>query len=94
MGKILFQKGNKAAENKRGKKHKSTLLKEKLGVNNIGDLREDSLKVFKEMLNDKDKLKRFLAAKEIARYIFAQKRENTIEEKRPIKVVFHNIGKE
>lgn len=86
-----FQKGNKVACIQKGTKKKQTIIKEQLGLDNIEDLREDSLKVFKEMLSDKDKVKRFLAAKEISKYIFPQKREHSGTTQKNIKVIFHNI---
>lgn len=70
-----FKPGNKVAKHKTGKKHKATLIKEKLGINNLNDLEKDLLKAWYEMLHSKCKTDKRFALKEISRYVFPIKKE-------------------
>ena len=88
-----FLKGNTEASKQKGKKRKSTLVKEALGLQNIEDLKPEVLKVWNSFIKSKDKKAQGYAAKEISKYIFAQKREHTGEFKANLKVVFENIKK-
>lgn len=93
MPKKLFVKGNTEASKKKGKRHKSTIIKEVIGLRNIEDLKPEVLKVWEAFIKSKDKKAQGYAAKEISKYIFAQKREHTGEFKANLKVVFENIKK-
>ena len=70
-----FKKGNIKAKGKQGKKHKSTLIKEKLGLKNLYELEQDLIKGWFEMLHSKSKADKRFALKEISRYVFPIKRE-------------------
>ena len=48
-GATHFKSGNNVAKAKAGKKHRLTVLREKLGVKNIEDLKEDVLNVWLEL---------------------------------------------
>lgn len=70
------EKAREKGRLKRGCKHKTTIVKEKLKITEIEDLKETVLKNFYELSNSKDKKMKALASKEIAKYIFPQKREH------------------
>jgi len=93
--KYQFKKGNKIASQNKGKKQKRTILKEKLGLDNIEDLKEDVIKVWQELITSKDKKLKGFAAKEISKYIFSQKREHTGEfnEKVEVKIIYSDDKK-
>jgi ParB-like chromosome segregation protein Spo0J len=69
------EKGKKGGLNKRGKKHKTTIVREKLEIKEIDDLKETVLKNFQEFANGNDESLKLIASKELAKYIFPQKRE-------------------
>lgn len=90
-----FKKGNIKAKGKQGKKHKSTLIKEKLGLNNLYELEQDLIKAWYEMLHSTNKTDKRFALKEISRYVFPVKKEITgsfsfdeIEAKKQIENIF------
>lgn len=70
-GKTHFSIGNSAAKGKLGKKHKLTLFREKLGIKNIEDLKDDVLNVWTELLYSNELENRKYAVKEISKYIFS-----------------------
>jgi hypothetical protein len=74
-GTTHFKKGNRTAAAKQGRKHKSTLIKAKLGINNLHDLEQDLIKSWYEMLHSKCKTDKRFALKEISRYVFPMKKE-------------------
>ena len=59
---------------KRGKEPR-TIIKEKLGLNNIEDMKNDVLNVWKLLIAKGTKKEKAFAAKEMSKYLFAQKRE-------------------
>lgn len=65
-----------AAKKKIGKrwKQKRTIIKEQLEIKEIDDLKQRVLKNFEELSRDKSKQIRVLTNKELAKYIFPQKR--------------------
>lgn len=73
-----FKKGNAIARAKAGKKHKRTLLREKLGIERLEDLRYSVLNVWTELLNSRSMENRKFAAKELSRYLFSMKVENEV----------------
>jgi len=90
-----FQIGNTIAKHKTGRKHKKTLIKEKLGLNNLQDLELDLVKGWYELLYSKSKTDKRFALKEISRYVFPVKKEITgsfvfdeIEAKKQIENIF------
>jgi len=90
-----FQIGNSIAKHKTGKKHKATLIKEKLGLNNLYELEQDLIKAWYEMLHSTNKTDKRFALKEISRYVFPVKKEITgsfvfdeIEAKKHIESIF------
>ncbi len=70
-----FKTGNTTAKHKAGKKHKRTLIKEKLGLNNLQDLEQDLINGWYELLNSNSKTDKRFALKEISRYVFPVKKE-------------------
>jgi hypothetical protein len=90
-----FKKGNNKAKGKQGKKHKSTLIKEKLGLKNLYELEQDLIKAWYEMLHSTNKTDKRFALKEISRYVFPVKKEisgsvifDPIEAKKQIEEMF------
>lgn len=70
-----FQIGNKAAAGKAGKKHKTTVLREKLGIENIEDLKVDVLNVWYDFLHSGNNIEKGFAAKELSKYLFSKRQE-------------------
>lgn len=83
-----FEKGNTAASGKKGKKHRRTIVKEVLGVQNIEDLKPEVLEVWKKLIQASNTKDQAYAAKEISKYIFPQKREHSGELNQNITVNF------
>ena len=90
-----FKVGNTVATAKAGKKHKRTIVKQKLGLDNLYDLEEDLIKGWYKMLISKSKTDRRFALKEISRYVFPVRKEITgfmvfdeIEAKKTIEDIF------
>lgn len=69
------EKAREKGRLKKGHKHKTTIVKEKFEVKEIEDLKQRVLDNFSELSKDKDKQIRILASKELAKYIFPQKRQ-------------------
>ncbi len=76
-GKTRFQKGNQTAKLKAGRQHAKTIIKEKLGLNNLQEFEGDLLQGWHEMLHSKNINNKRFALKEISRYVFAVKKEVT-----------------
>lgn len=91
-----FQLGNTIAKHKSGKKHKSTLLKEKLGINNLYDLEKDLIKGWYELLHSSNKTDKRFALKEISRYVFPVRKEIresiVCDERELIKSIENRLG--
>lgn len=68
----------KKSSNK-GQKQRRTIVKEKLGVNNIEDLKDDVLRVWTELLQSTNEDNRKFASKEISKYVFSTKKETNID---------------
>ncbi len=66
-----------AAKKKIGKhwKQKRTIIREKLEVKEIDDLKQRVLDNFEELSRDKDMQVRAMANRELAKYLFPQKRQ-------------------
>lgn len=62
---------------KKGKKHMSTIMKEK--VKDLAELEEDVILVYIDLLKSRVKEDRKFAASQISKYIFATKKESTID---------------
>lgn len=60
---------------KKGKKHARTIIREKLGIKNIEDLKNIVLENWKELVTSPNIEHRIIATKEISKYIFATKKE-------------------
>lgn len=71
------EKAREKARLRKGIKHRNTIIKEKLEIREIDDLKETVLKNFKEFSESEDKRDREFATKEIAKYVFPQKREHS-----------------
>jgi len=69
------EKAREKARLRKGVKHKSTIVRKKLSFTEISDLKATVIKNFHELCEDKDPRVRAYATKEVARYIFPQKRE-------------------
>ncbi len=83
-----YQFGNvpqPSPESKR-KPKRATLMKRKLGIENIEDLKKDVLKVWGELIKSANTKEKVIAAKEMSKYIFPQKRELSGELNGQIKV--------
>jgi len=74
--------------NKRVKKRK-TIIKEKLGLDNIEGMKEDVLNVWNDLITEGTKKEKMWAAKEMSKYIFPQKREHSGEIKEKITVTIN-----
>lgn len=71
-----FDKGHKKVGGKvKGSKHKTTKVKEALGLKNIEDLKEKVLQNWFEFIADGNKQIRLIATKEISKYLWATKKE-------------------
>jgi len=80
--------GRKGGRNKKGARYETKKTKLLKYWKSITDAEEDLLKVWKKLLDSPDKDDRKLAAKEISKYVFAQKREHTGEVKGDITINF------
>lgn len=69
------EKAREKGRLKKGCKHKTTIVKEKLRVTEIEDLRETVIKNFDDFCKSKDEKLKLLATEKVAKYIFPQKRE-------------------
>ncbi len=92
-----YQFGNvpqPSPESKRKPKRR-TLIKQKLGIENIEDLKKDVLQVWGELIKSANTKEKVIAAKEMSKYIFPQKRELSGELNGQIKVeiVYNNDDK-
>ncbi len=76
-------------EHKRKKKRK-TIIREQLGLKNIEGLEGDVLKVWKRLIGSKSNKYSSLAAKEISKYLFPQKKETVLKFNGTIKFVANN----
>ena len=74
-GKTRFQAGNQMAKLKAGKQHKTTVVKEKLGLKNLQELEADLINTWYELLHSKNKNDKRFAVKEISKYVFPVKKE-------------------
>jgi hypothetical protein len=74
MGK-LFEKGNAEYKKIVGKPKAKTVVKKALGLDNIEQLKIDCLKVWQDAIRSKSIKRREFAAKEISKYLFAQKKQ-------------------
>jgi len=70
-----FQVGNTIAKGKTGKKHKVTIIREKLGLENIEDLKIDVLNTWYDILHSNDRNERGFAVKELSKYLFVRSKE-------------------
>lgn len=73
---LAREKGRKGGLHKKGVKHKRTILKEALGLDNIHeieDFKEGLLKLGKQFLKNKDINLKSFAWKELLKYTFPQK---------------------
>ena len=73
--KIASNAGRKST--RKGIKNKSTVIKEKLGIQNIEDLKEDVLKVWYELITSTNPDDKKFASKEISKYVFPTKKDIT-----------------
>lgn len=80
--------GAKGGRNKKGARYETKKTKLLKYWKQISDAEEDLLKVWKKLLNSTDKDDQKLAAKEISKYVFAQKREHTGEVNQNLTVNF------
>lgn len=71
-----FKKGHKPkGAAVKGTKHKKTIIKEALGVDNIEQLKTKCLRNWDKFLDDKNPQIQLIATKEVSKYLFAQKRD-------------------
>jgi hypothetical protein len=75
--KSKFSKENQPPNENKRKKKRKTIVKEQLGLKNIDDLKDDVLMIWKELVRKGTKEEKKYAAKEISKYLFAQKKEIT-----------------
>lgn len=71
---VKFKNGNTAASVQKGTKKKKTIIKETLGLDNLEALKPDVIRVWRECIQSANESTRITAAKEISKYLFAQKR--------------------
>lgn len=79
----MFQKNNTLRKDgksgiKKGQKQPKTILREKLGLNGIEDLKQKTLENFNEFLEDENPNLRIIATKETAKYLFSTKQDANI----------------
>ncbi len=75
-----FQPGNQHGKNNLGKKHKKTIMRERIGIDNIEQLAPAVIEIWIELLESNIKDDRKFASKEISKYIFSVKKEVTHNE--------------
>jgi len=80
------EKGRIGGLKNKGRLKNKTLIKEKLGLDNIEDMKEDVIRVWHECINSNNSKDKQFAAKEMSKYIFPQKRELSGELKEKIEI--------
>lgn len=82
MPKLYLDRQKASEAGKKGKKtgpKRKTIIKNSLSIKTIEELKDDVLKVWKELIESGNEENKKFAAKEISKYVFATKKESTID---------------